>query len=195
MNKIFIERTKNVGVIPADLARDAGLTGPCLRGSGVRFDLREAQPYAFYDRLEFGVPVGRGDMGTLGDCWDRYHVRMLEILESVKIVRQCVEAMQKETQPAKPKEMGKANDEVIQAKLPRVVKIQPTEAYVGIENPRGELGHYIVTDGAEKAYRLKIRGPSFCNLSVCEEILPGAMLADAVAIIGSVDIVLGEVDR
>jgi NADH-quinone oxidoreductase subunit D len=84
---------------------------------------------------------------------------------------------------------------VIQAKLPRVVKIQPTEAYVGIENPRGEHGHYIVTDGAEKAYRLKISGPSFCNLSVCEEIQPGAMLADAVAIIGSVDIVLGEVDR
>jgi NADH-quinone oxidoreductase subunit D len=123
-------------------------------------------------------------MGKVGDCWDRYHVRMLEMMESVKIVRQCVERCQKDTTGGE-----------IQAKLPKTIKAPPTEAYVGVENPRGELGHYIVTDGKEKAYRLKIRGPSFCNLSITERMLPGTMLADAVAIIGSIDIVLGEVDR
>jgi NADH-quinone oxidoreductase subunit D len=184
-NRIFIERTAHVGVIPADLARNYGCTGPVLRGSGVRYDLREAQPYAFYDRVAFHVPVGHGEVGTLGDTWDRYQVRMLEMLESVKIIRQSIEKMNAETTAG----------EVMAPKLPKAIKIPPSEAYVGIENPRGELGHYIVTDGKDKAYRLKIRGPSFCNLSVVEAILPGTMLADAVAIIGSIDIVLGEVDR
>ena len=183
MNKVFVERTRNVGIISPDLARAYALTGPILRASGIRYDIREASPYAFYDQVTFNVPVGRGEMGTLGDCWDRYHVRMLEMLESVKIVRQCVE-----------KAKATAGGEIL-AKLPKTIKAPPSEAYVGVENPRGELGHYIVTDGKEKAYRLKIRGPSFCNLSILERMLPGTMLADAVAIIGSFDIVLGEVDR
>jgi len=180
---VFVERTRNVGIVTPDLARAYALTGPILRASGIRYDIREATPYAFYDQVTFNVPVGRGEMGTLGDCWDRYHVRMLEMLESVKIVRQCVEK-------AKATQGGE-----ILAKLPKTIKAPPTETYVGVENPRGELGHYLVTDGKEKAYRLKIRGPSFCNLSILERLLPGTMLADAVAIIGSFDIVLGEVDR
>ncbi len=183
-NKIFIERTRDVGVIPAEMAKAYGLTGPCLRGSGVRFDLRESAPYLFYDRVSFDVPVGQGEMGTVGDCWDRYFVRMAEMLQSTRIIRQCVELCLAETTPGE-----------VMAKKPKTLKIPPTEVYVGVENPRGELGHYLVTDGKDKAFRLKIRGPSFCNLSIIPAILPGTMIADAVAIIGSIDIVLGEVDR
>ncbi|PIE24803.1 MAG: NADH-quinone oxidoreductase subunit NuoD [Planctomycetota bacterium] len=183
-NRIFIERTANIGVFTAELARAYGLTGPCLRGSGVRYDLREARPYMFYDKVSFDVPVGRGEVGVLGDCWDRYWVRMVEMLQSTRIVRQCIEEMQKDSTPGE-----------VMGKKPKTLKPAPSEAYVAVENPRGELGHFVVTDGTDQAYRLRVRGPSFCNLSVLEKVLPGTMLADAVAIIGSIDIVLGEVDR
>ena len=183
-NKIFIERTKDVGVIPAGMALDFGLTGPCLRGSGVRYDLREAQPIMFYDQVSFDVPVGIGEVGTQGDCWDRYYVRMIEMLQSVRILRQCIERCEKDTTPGE-----------IKGNRKKTLRVPATEAYVGVENPRGELGHYLVADGTDHPYRLKVRGPSFCNLSVLQELLPGTMIADAVAIIGSIDIVLGEVDR
>ncbi len=182
-NKIFIERTRNVGIVTKDQALRYGWTGPSLRASGVRFDVRESQPYLFYDQISFDVPIGRGEMGTTGDCWDRYYVRMLEMLQCTRMLRQCVERIQADTTPGE-----------FLTKL-KNYRITPGEAYVGIDNPRGELGHYVVADGKDVAYRIKIRGPSFCNLSILPEILPGAMLADAVAIIGSMDIVLGEVDR
>jgi NADH-quinone oxidoreductase subunit D len=183
-NQIFIERTRDIGIFTPERARAYGLTGPCLRGSGIRYDLREAQPYMFYDRVSFDVPVGRGEVGTLGDCWDRYWVRMVEMLQSTRIVRQCIELMQKETTPGE-----------IMAKKPKVLKPATNEAYVGVENPRGELGHFVASDGTDVAFRVRVRAPSYCNLSILEEVLPGTMLADAVAIIGSLDIVLGEVDR
>ncbi|MEZ5988915.1 MAG: NADH-quinone oxidoreductase subunit D [Planctomycetota bacterium] len=182
-NKIFIERTRDVGIVTAEQALASGWTGPCLRASGVRFDLREAQPYMFYDEVSFDVPIGRGEVGTVGDCWDRYWVRMAEMLQCTRIIRQCVESLRKDTVA------GEVKTEM------KTYRVAPGDAYVGIENPRGELGHWVLADGNDVAYRLKIRGPSFCNLSILPEVLPGTLIADAVAIIGSIDIVLGEVDR
>ncbi|MFH0795210.1 MAG: NADH-quinone oxidoreductase subunit D, partial [bacterium] len=179
-NLIFVKRTANVGVIPADLAIEYGLTGPCLRGSGVKFDLRRDEPYCFYDKVEFDVAVGEGKMGTLGDCWDRYWVRMLEIKESCKIIRQCLEKL-----PEGPM-MGKVS---------KVIRCPKGEVYFRAENPRGELGYYLVSDAKTQAYRFRARGPSFCNLSVLGEVARDCLVADVVAIIGSIDIVLGEVDR
>lgn len=179
-NSIFIKRTANVGAISAEKAVAYGLTGPCLRASGVKFDLRKIHPYSFYQRFSFDVPVGTGLKGTVGDCWDRYYVRMLEILESLKIVEQAVESLPEGDYTAK---------------VPRTVKVPAGEAYVPCENPRGELGFYIISDGSNKPYRIKVRAPSFCNLSVTNAISRNVLVADVVAIIGSIDIVLGEVDR
>jgi len=179
-NLIFVKRTGNVGVIPADLAIEYGLTGPCLRGSGVRFDLRKDEPYCFYDKVEFDVPVGEGKMGTVGDCWDRYWVRMLEIRESCKIILQCLEKL-----PEGPM-MGKVS---------KVIRCPKGEVYFRAENPRGELGYYLVSDNKPQAYRFRARGPSFCNLSILGEVARDCLVADVIAIIGSIDIVLGEVDR
>ena len=179
-NQIFLKRTANVGVITAEQAKAWGLTGPCLRGSGMAYDLRKAHPYSLYERFEFDVPVGRGERGETGDCWDRYWVRMLEILESCRIVEQALEGL-----PEGP----------VMAKVPRVLKLPAGEVYVPCENPRGELGYYIVSDGGAKALRLRARGPSFCNLSITHEVCREVVLADVVAILGSIDIVLGEVDR
>ncbi|MSR45819.1 MAG: NADH-quinone oxidoreductase subunit D [Planctomycetes bacterium] len=182
-NHIFVNRTANVGVISPDMAIAYGLTGPNLRGSGLRYDLRREQPYLLYDRFQFDIPVGTGIKGTVGDCWDRYWVRMLEMKESVRIVRQALDQM-----PATGEIMAKNVRHL-------AFKSKPGEGYLGIENPRGELGYYLISDGGANSYRSRIRAPSFCNLSILEAILPGTMLADAVAIIGSIDIVLGEVDR
>lgn len=180
-NEIFIKRTANVGVIPKETAIAYGLSGPCLRGSGVRFDIRRAEPYSIYDRFEFDIPIGEGLMGTAGDCWDRYWVRMAEMKESCKIIRQAIETM-----PDGP---------VSNPKVLRVFKPAAGEIYFRAENPRGELGFYIVSVGDKKPYRCRVRGPSFCNLSVLGEVAKDCLLADVVAIIGSIDIVLGEVDR
>ncbi len=182
-NHIFVQRTANVGVIPVDLAIQYGLTGPNLRGSGLRYDLRRAQPYLLYDRFKFDIPVGTGIKGTVGDCWDRYWVRILEMRESAKIVREAIQTMPQGGE--------------IMAKNVRhlAFKSKPGEGYFGIENPRGELGYYLISDGGSCSYRSRIRAPSFCSLSILETLLRGTMLADAVAIIGSIDIVLGEVDR
>jgi NADH-quinone oxidoreductase subunit D len=179
-NLIFLGRTANIGVISKEDAMGYGLTGPCLRASGVKYDLRRDMPYELYDRFDFEIPVGQGKKGTLGDCWDRYDVRMQEMRESVKIIRQCLDGI---------------TPGPTLAKLSSALRVPAGHAYVGIENPRGELGHFAISDGEKKAIRLRVRGPSFCNLSILPKVLPGTMLADTVAVIGSIDIVLGEVDR
>lgn len=181
VNKIFVERLTNVGVMPADFAIAWGTTGPVLRGSGVDFDQRRDQPYLFYDKVDFDVIVGRGELGTVGDCWDRTYVRMHEMLQSVRIIRQAIAKI----------EPG----EIQHPDVSHTLRPAPGHAYVGIENPRGELGHYLISDGEKVAVRCRVRGPSFANLSCLGKLLPGTMLADAVAVIGSIDIVLGETDR
>lgn len=184
VNHVFVMRTANVGVIPKEMAIDFGLTGPMLRGSGVDFDLRRDMPYMAYGEAHeagaFDVPLGEGKKGALGDCWDRFYVRMLEMKECIKLVRWCLEVIE---------------DGPIIGDVPKVLKVPAGEAYVGIENPRGELGHYVHSDGGKVAVRCRVRGPSFVNLAVVEELMPGSLLADSVAIIGSTDIVIGETDR
>lgn len=180
-NEIFIKRTANVGVIPKETAVAYALSGPVLRGSGIKFDIRKAEPYSVYDRFEFDIPVGEGKMGTQGDCWDRYWVRMAEMKQSCRIIRQALDAL-----PQGP---------FMNPKILRVFKPPAGEIYFRAENPRGELAFYIVSVGEKKPYRCRVRGPSFCNLSVLSEIARDCLLADLVAIIGSIDIVLGECDR
>lgn len=184
LNKIFVQRTANVGVISREMALDFGLTGTMLRGSGIDWDLRRDMPYSLYGEIcragAFQIPVARGEMGTLGDCWDRTWIRMREMMESIRIVRWCLDQIE---------------DGPVMAEIPKTLKVPPGEAYVGIENPRGELGHYVVSGGDKVALRVRVRGPSFCNLAVLEDLLPGALVADAIAIIGSTDIVVGETDR
>ena len=184
MNQIFIKRTANVGIVPEAMALDWGMTGPFLRGSAVDWDLRRDTPYELYGEIyadgAFDVILGKGLMGTVGDCFDRFYVRVMEMMESIKIVRWCLD---------------KIEPGPVIADIPRVLRIPAGEAYVGIENPRGELGHYIVSDGGKVAVRCRVRAPSFCNLAILEPVMPGNLLADCVAIVGSVDIVVGETDR
>jgi NADH-quinone oxidoreductase subunit D len=179
-NEIFIQRTANIGIIPPEMAIEYGLTGPCLRGSGVAWDLRKCDPYSLYDRFDFNIALGEGKMGTVGDSWDRYWVRMVEIKESLKIITQALDTLPQGD---------------IMAKVPRVLKLPQNEVYVRVENPRGELGFYLVSEGDTKPYRLKIRSPSFCNLSITDAIAKDCLVADVIIIVGSIDIVLGEVDR
>ncbi len=179
-NKIFIERTANVGVLPKDVAINYACSGPMLRASGVNWDLRRDDPYSVYDKIEWDVCVGRGEAGTVGDCWDRNIVRVHEMEQSLRIIEQAL-AM-----------LPEGN---VQAALPKRIMPVASEAYARTEAPRGELGFYIISDGTGSPYRIKARGPSFVNLSVITEISRGAMIADLVAILGSTDIVLGEVDR
>ncbi|HPK04103.1 MAG TPA: NADH-quinone oxidoreductase subunit D, partial [Candidatus Sumerlaeota bacterium] len=179
-NQIFIKRTANVGVIPAAMAVAYGLTGPCLRGSGVKFDLRRAKPYSLYERFDFDIPVGEGLKGEVGDCWDRYWVRMREIIESLRIIEQALDGLP---------------EGEIQTKVSRTLKLPAGEVYVPCENPRGELGYYLISDGKTSPLRVKARGPSFNNLSITHALVRDVLIADVVAIVGSIDIVLGEVDR
>jgi len=179
-NEIFVRRSANVGIIPADLAIAYGLTGPPLRASGVAHDIRRAAPYLCYDKLDWDVCIGRGLKGTVGDAWDRYWVRMLEIKQSLRICRQVLDGL-----PEGP----------VMAKVPRVLKLPANELYFRTEAPRGELAFYIISDGSDKPARLRIRGPSFCNLSIVGEIARDCLVADVVVIVGSIDVVMGEVDR
>lgn len=183
-NHIFVGRTANIGVCNEAMALEFGLTGPILRGAGNDFDLRKDMPYSLYGEAwkdgAYKIPVGTGEKGTPGDCWDRTYVRVQEMYESIQIVRWCLQNI--ESGP-------------IIADIPKVLRIPPGEAYVGIENPRGELGHYVVSDGGKIAVRCRVRGPSFVNVQVLEELMPNTLLADSVAIIGSVDVVIGETDR
>ncbi|MBA7634648.1 NADH-quinone oxidoreductase subunit 4 [subsurface metagenome] len=180
-NKIFIERTADIGVLPSDVAVNYGASGPVLRGSGIQWDLRRDDPYSIYDRFEFDIPVGKGEMGTVGDSWDRYFVRVREMEESVKILRQALARLPKEGD--------------VHAAVPKKVRPPEGSIYFRGENPRGELGFYIISDGSPKPYRLKMRSPAFVNLSVFSEIATGWMIADIISILGSLDIVLGEIDR
>jgi NADH-quinone oxidoreductase subunit D len=183
-NKIFIERTASVGILPPDVAISYGASGPMLRGSGVKFDIRRDDPYSIYDRFDFDIPVGEGSKGVLGDCWDRYIVRMREMAESCKIIRQALEML------------PKAEGGFMVEKPPKMIRPpKGAEAYTRVETPRGELGFYIISDGTANPYRCKARSPCFTNLSIVPAISQGVMLADLVAIVGSVDIVLGCVDR
>jgi NADH-quinone oxidoreductase subunit D len=199
-NRIFVDRTKDVGVLPKDVAIDYGVTGPNLRGSGVDYDLRKAHPYLVYDQLEFDVPVG-----SVGDCYDRYLVRMEEMRQSVRILRQCLKKLPdgpvnipdgKTILPAKDKVLSSMEELIHQFILvTQGVNAPPGEIYFGAENPKGELGFYIHSKGGGTPNRLKIRAPSFVNLSVLPVLLPGHMMSDVVSILGSIDFVMGECDR
>lgn len=188
-NRIFIDRTANVGVLPLDVAINYGCSGPMLRGSGLKYDLRRIDGYSAYPELDFEVPVGTGMMGTVGDCWDRYKVRVDEIQESLRIMEQCAERLQKD--------LKRTPDFDPRAKMPRKLTPKPQDFYIRAENPRGELGFYFIANDArsEIPFRVKSRGPSFCNLSVLSEISKGVLIADLIAIVGSIDFMLGEVDR
>lgn len=179
-NSIFIGRTANVGVISKEMAYDYGATGAVLRGSGVDWDLRKKRPYSIYEELDFNVITGEGHKGQVGDCWDRYHVRILEIFESIKIVRQCLDGIE---------------EGPIMGKVPKVLKVPKGEIYLRTECPRGELGYHIVSDGGKTPYRVKVKSSCFTHVSMLPDMAPGQMIADFVASIGSIDIVLGEVDR
>jgi len=199
-NRIFIDRTQGVGVIPRDVAIDYGLTGPNLRGSGVDHDLRKTHPYLVYDQLKFEVPVG-----TRGDCYDRYLVRMEELRQSVRIVHQCLDQLPggpinvpdgKIALPPKEGVLTKMEELIHHfINVTQGVNAPPGEIYFGHENPKGELGFYINSRGGGTPYRLKIRSPSFVNLSILSWLLPGHLLSDAVAVLGSFDFVMGECDR
>ena len=199
-NRIFVDRTRDVGVLPKEVAIDYGVTGPNLRGSGVDYDLRKAHPYLVYDQLEFDVPVG-----SVGDCYDRYLVRMEEMRQSVRLIHQCLDKLPggpisisdgKTTMPAKDKVLTKMEELIHQFMLvTQGVNAPPGEIYFGAENPKGELGFYINSKGGGTPNRLKIRAPSFCNLSVLPHLLPGHMMSDVVSILGSIDFVMGECDR
>ncbi len=199
-NRIWVDRTRNVGVISRADAIDYALTGPNLRGSGVEYDVRKAHPYLVYDRLEFEVPVG-----SVGDCYDRYLVRMEEMRQSVRLVLQCLDQLPggpinvddgKIVLPPKEKVLTRMEELIHQFMLvTQGVNAPPGEVYFSAENPKGELGFYIHSRGGGTPYRLKIRGPSFVNLSILSHLLPGHMVSDVVSILGSFDFVMGECDR
>jgi NADH-quinone oxidoreductase subunit D len=179
-NKIFIGRLGNVCTISGPDAIAYGLAGPNLRASGVNFDLRRDLPYAVYPELKFDVVVGRGEKGTVGDSYDRFVVRLREMRESAKILRQCLEKL-----PEGP----------IMAKVPRTIKPPVGEVYGAVESARGELGYYVVSNGTDKAYRVKIRSGSFAAMTIIEKISRGVMIADLVTLIASLDVVAPEIDR
>ena len=174
-NRIWVNRTTGIGVLNAADCKDYGVTGPVLRAAGEKWDLRKAQPYSGYEKYDFDIPTAAS-----GDTFDRYMVRMEEMEQSCRIVRQAVENL-----PSGP----------IKGKVGKVIKPPPGEAYVSIEAPKGELGYYIVSDGSLNPYRLRVRPPSFVNLGALDKMCRGSLVADVVAIIGTIDIVLGEVDR
>jgi len=179
-NQIFIDRTANVASLPKETAINYGITGPNLRASGVKWDLRKDDPYSIYDRFDYEIPVGSGERGKTGDCWDRYIIRVREMEESLKIIEQAIEQIP---------------DGDVTSAIPKRVKPPVGQIYTRVENPRGELGYFIISDGSLNPYRIKVRAPSFVNLSIMGELCKGWMVADVVAILGSIDIVLGEIDR
>lgn len=187
-NKIFIGRTANVGVLPLDLAINCGVTGPMLRASGLRFDLRRVDGYSVYPELDFDIPIGEGKMGAIGDCWDRTYVRYLELYESIKIIEQCLVQLTGDHK--------RSRDFDPQALVPKKIRPKAQDLYVRAEIPKGELGFYFRSDGRNDVpLRCKCRSCSFVNLSVLPEISKGILVADLIAIIGSIDVVMGEVDR
>src|SRR5437016_4407788 len=174
-NRIWVGRLKDVGILSGDECKEYGVTGPVLRAAGVKWDLRKAQPYSGYEKYEFDIPTRQN-----GDTYDRYMVRMEEMRQSVRIMRQAVAAI-----PEGP----------IMGKVGKVIKPPVGEAYVSIEAPKGELGYYVGRDGSTQPYRVRVRPPSFVNLQALDRMVRGGLVADVVAVIGTLDIVLGEVDR
>lgn len=201
-NRIWKQRTVDIGIVSPEDALQWGFTGPMLRGSGVAWDLRKKQPYAAYDKVEFDIPVGK-----TGDCYDRYLVRVEELRQSNKIIRQCIEWLRKNPGPVKiddhkvtppTREKMKHDMEALIHHFKLFTEgfcLPQGEVYTAVEAPKGEFGIYLVSDGANKPYRMKIRAPGFAHLSSYDEMVNGHMLADGVAILASQDIVFGEIDR
>lgn len=201
-NRIWKQRTVGIGVVSEERAYQLGFTGPMLRGSGVEFDLRKKQPYEVYDRMDFDIPVG-----TNGDCYDRYLVRMEEMRQSNRIIKQCVDWLKvnpglvltdnhKVAQPRREEMKADMESLIHHFKLSTEGYCVPAGAvYTAVEHPKGEFGVYLVSDGANKPYRLKVRAPGFAHLSAMNEMVKGHMLADVVAVIGTQDVVFGEIDR
>ncbi|MBU6452011.1 MAG: NADH-quinone oxidoreductase subunit D [Cyanobacteria bacterium REEB67] len=177
-NPIFLDRTKGVGIIPRQLAKDYGVTGPCIRASGVPLDLRKTKPYGVYPELDFKV-ISVDKEG--GDTWDRYMCRILEMRESVKIINQCMAQI--------------PDGDIIAKKQTAGMRVKAGEGFAAVESPRGVIGCYVISGGGEKALRFRWRNPSFCNLSILPELLVGAPISDIMAIFGSIDIILPDVDR
>jgi NADH-quinone oxidoreductase subunit D len=174
-NEVFKVRTKGVGIISKELAEEYGVSGPILRASGVKFDLRTQTDFLPYDKFDYEIPVGEN-----GDCYDRWYVRLMEMKESAKIILQAIDSM-----PSGP----------LQTKVPKVIKVPKGQSYVRTENPKGEMGFYVISEGGLGPYRLKIRTPSFSNISILPVLLEDQLLPDLIAIMGSLDFVLGDVDR
>ena len=201
-NRIWKQRTVGIGVVTADRAKALGFSGPMLRGSGVAWDLRKKQPYAVYDRMDFDIPIG-----TNGDCYDRYLVRIQEMREANKIINQCIAWLRAnpgpvitdnhKVAPPSREEMKTNMEELIHhfKLFTEGIHVPPGEAYAAVEHPKGEFGIYLISDGANKPYRLKIRAAGFPHLAALDEMTRGHMIADVVAIIGTQDIVFGEIDR
>jgi NADH-quinone oxidoreductase subunit D len=205
-NRIWKQRTVGVGVVSPERALALGFTGPMLRGSGVEWDLRKKQPYEVYDRMEFDVPVG-----VNGDCYDRYLVRIEEMRQANRIVRQCIDWLRNDSAkgagpvitdnhkvapPSREKMKAGMEDLIHHFKLfTEGMHVPPGEAYAAIEHPKGEFGVYAISDGGNKPYRIKLRSPGFPHLAATDELAKGHMIADATAIIGTIDLVLGDTDR
>lgn len=199
-NRIFKQRTVDIATVTADEAFDLGFTGPNLRASGVAWDLRKSQPYDAYAKMDFDIPVGKH-----GDCYDRYVVRMLEMRESLKIMRQCIKEMPEgpvrctdpKVSPPPRAEMKSSMEGLIHhfKLMTEGVHVPAGETYTAVEAPKGEFAVYLVSDGTNKPYRCKIRAPGFVHLQAMDKMCQGHMLADAVAVIGSIDVVFGEIDR
>ncbi len=201
-NRIWKQRTVGIGVVSPERALELGFSGPMLRGSGVEWDLRKKQPYEVYDRVDFDVPVG-----VNGDCYDRYLCRIEELRQSNRIVMQCIDWLRKNpgpviadnhkvAPPSREKMKGNMEELIHHFKLfTEGIHVPAGEAYAAVEHPKGEFGIYFISDGANKPYRMKIRPPGFVHLSAMDEMAKGHMIADVVAIIGTMDVVFGEVDR
>ena len=179
-NKIFTKRTASVGILPSDMAVAYAISGPNLRGSGIKWDIRKEEPYSGYETYDFDVPIGKGRFGPIGSCWDRYYVRIQEMRESCRVIKQAISKLPE----------GNVHEHV-----PKRVKPAKGEAYLRTESPRGELAFYVISDGGTIPFRVKGRSPCFVHMSVFHELARHEMIADMVAIVGSLDIVLGEIDR
>ncbi len=179
-NIIFVKRTADIGIVSEDMALSYGLSGPNLRGSGISYDIRKSHPYSGYEKYDFDICVGEGEKGQIGDSWNRYYVRVKEIYQSLKILEQACEQINEETSY-----MGS---------VPKAIKAEG-EVYMQTEAPRGALGYHLIGDGSKKPYRVKAKSPCFISVSLMDEVCSGMMLSDVVAFLGSIDIVLGEVDR
>jgi NADH-quinone oxidoreductase subunit D len=201
-NRIWKQRTVGIGVVSPERAMQMGFTGPMLRGSGVEWDLRKKQPYEVYDRLDFDIPVG-----VNGDCYDRYLVRVEELRQSNRIIRQCVDWLRRNPGAVMVDnyKVTPPNRETMKADMEALIHhfklftegycVTAGEAYAAVEHPKGEFGVYLISDGANKPYRMKVRAPGFAHIAALDEMSRGHMIADVVAIIGTQDIVFGEVDR